>query len=409
MKTDITLYGTDGKVFDSTTPEIFDRQLLGCRVNQIAYHNITHENKRYFIQREEISGKSYTALYAPVCNADGKMLALMSSPYIEEKYDLERDVVMHSMTILTVFLILLIIARFMIRAIVGRMFNPLELMGKKMSAADVESLEYIQYDNDDEITSLVQSYNRMVGDLTRSTRQLAQAERDKAWSAMARQVAHEIKNPLTPMKLQIQRLIRLKQKNAPDWDEKFDEVSAMVLDHIDILTETANEFSTFAKLYSEEETEIDLDALIKQEMSMFDNREHITFSYLGLEGVRVMGPKPQLTRVIVNLLLNAVQAVEARQQEESESGQVPEEGRILIQLRNALEEGWYEILVEDNGRGVAEENRAKLFTPNFTTKSSGTGLGLAISRSILEKCGATIGYSTSFGLGGACFTIRYPR
>ncbi|MBR1575349.1 MAG: hypothetical protein IJ654_02750 [Bacteroidales bacterium] len=409
MKADISLYGTDGKVFDSTTPEIFDRMLLGCRVNQVAFHHVTHENKRFFIQLERISGKPYNALYAPVRNAEGKMLALMSSPYTEENYDLNMDAVMHFVTMLTVFLILLIIARFMIRAIVGKMFKPLELMGKKMNAADVESLEYIQYDSEDEITSLVQSYNRMVGDLTRSTKQLAQAERDKAWSAMARQVAHEIKNPLTPMKLQIQRLIRLKQRNAPDWEEKFDEVSSVVLDHIDILTETANEFSTFAKLYSEESTPIDLDALIREEISMFDNKDEIEFSYLGLEGTTVMGPKPQLTRVIVNLVANAVQAVEARRQEEVEDGKEPVLGHILVQLRQSREDGFYDIVVEDNGRGVAEENRSRLFTPNFTTKSSGTGLGLAISRSILEKCGATIAYSTSFVLGGACFTIRYPR
>ena len=409
MKTDITLSAPDGKVFDSTTPEIFDRMILGSRVNQVAYHSITHEHKRYFIQREKISGKPYTAMYAPICNANGKMLALMSSPYIEENYDLMMDAVMHFVTILTVFLILLIVARFMIRAIVGKMFKPLELMGKKMSAADVESLEHIVYESDDEITSLVRSYNRMVDDLTRSTRELAQAERDKAWSAMARQVAHEIKNPLTPMKLQIQRLIRLKERNAPGWQDRFDEMSRIVLDHIDILTETANEFSTFAKLYSEEPTAINLDRLIREELSMFDNKENIRFEYLGLEGVTVMGPKPQLTRVIVNLVANAVQAVEARQQEEAERGIAPAQGRVLVQLRQSSEDGYYDIVVEDNGRGVSEENRPKLFTPNFTTKSSGTGLGLAISRSILEKCGATIAYSTSFALGGACFTVRYPK
>ena len=409
LKSDITLYDTDGKVFDSTTPEIFDRLLLGCRVNQVAFHAVTHENKRYFIQREKISGKPYSALYAPIRNGEGKILALMSSPYTEENYDLKMDAVMHFVTILTVFLILLIIARHMIRAIVGKMFKPLELMGKKMSAADVESLEHIRYDNDDEITSLVRSYNRMVDDLTRSTRELAQAERDKAWSAMARQVAHEIKNPLTPMKLQIQRLIRLKQRNAPGWEDRFDEMSAIVLDHIDILTETANEFSTFAKLYSEEPTRIDLDRLIREELAMFDNKEGIRFEYLGLEGVTVMGPKPQLTRVIVNLVANAVQAVEARMQEEAEDGKEPAPGRVLLQLRQSSEDGFYDIVVEDNGRGVSEENVPKLFTPNFTTKSGGTGLGLAISRSILEKCGATIEYATSFALGGACFTVRYPK
>ena len=408
-KTDISLYEPDGKVFDSTTPEIFDKLLLGCRINQVAFHNISHENKRYFVQREEIGGKRYNALYAPVFNGEGQMLAILSSPYTDETYDFRMDAVMHLVTILTLFLILLIIARFMSRAVVGKMFKPLELMGKKMTAADVESLEHIRYDNEDEITSLVQSYNRMVDDLTTSTRQLAQAERDKAWSAMARQVAHEIKNPLTPMKLQIQRLIRMKQRNLPGWEEKFDEVSAVVLDHIDILTDTANEFSTFAKLYSEEATPIDLDLLIREEISMFDNREDIRFSYLGLEGVTIMGPKPQLTRVLVNLITNAVQAVDSRRAEERESGETPSEGRVLVQLRNSLRDGFYDIVVEDNGNGVSEENRAKLFTPNFTTKSGGTGLGLAICRSILERCGATIAYSTSFTLGGACFTVQYPR
>ena len=408
-KTDISLYEPDGKVFDSTTPEIFDKLLLGCRINQVAFHNISHENKRYFVQREEIGGKHYNALYAPVFNADGQMLAILSSPYTDETYDFRMDAVMHLVTILTLFLILLIIARFMSRAVVGKMFKPLEMMGKKMTAADVESLEHIRYDNEDEITSLVQSYNRMVDDLTTSTRQLAQAERDKAWSAMARQVAHEIKNPLTPMKLQLQRLIRMKQRNLPGWEEKFDEVSAVVLDHIDILTDTANEFSTFAKLYSEEATPINLDRLIREEISMFDNREDIRFSYLGLEDVTVMGPKPQLTRVLVNLITNAVQAVESRRADERERGETPSEGRVLVQLRNSLKDGYYDIVVEDNGNGVSEENRSKLFTPNFTTKSGGTGLGLAICRSILEKCGATIGYSTSFTLGGACFTVQYPR
>ena len=186
-------------------------------------------------------------------------------------------------------------------------------------------------------------------------------------------------------------------------------MSAVVLDHIDILTDTANEFSTFAKLYSEEATPIDLDRLIREEISMFDNRDDIHFSYLGLEGVTVMGPKPQLTRVLVNLITNAVQAVDSRRAEERERGETPSEGRVLVQLRNSLRDGFYDIVVEDNGNGVSEENRAKLFTPNFTTKSGGTGLGLAICRSILERCGATIGYSSSFTLGGACFTVQYPK
>lgn len=130
---------------------------------------------------------------------------------------------------------------------------------------------------------------------------------------------------------------------------------------------------------------------------MFDNRDDISFEYMGLKDTHVMGPKPQLTRVFVNLIANAVQAV----------GDV-DGGRVLVSLRKSMEDGFYDIVVEDNGSGVAPENVDRLFTPNFTTKSGGTGLGLAISRSVLERCGASISYSKSFALGGACFTIKYP-
>ena len=396
---DIMLYTPGGVAFKSTTQEILDNQLFGSRIDEEAYRQIYHEGSRYFIDKDMLNGHRYYAMYAPVYNDAGQMLAIASSPYIPENYDFDTEAAIHSIAVITAFLILLIIARILIDNIVDRLFKPLSELSSKMGASDVDSLEYLDYDRDDEITSLVQSYNKMVSDLSESTRQLAQAERDKAWSGMARQVAHEIKNPLTPMKLQLQRLIRLKQKGDPTWQEKFDEVAKVVLDHIDILSETANEFSTFAKLYTEEPTSIDLDQVLKEEIAMFDNKENIVLNYMGFKDAVVMGPKPQLTRVFVNLISNAVQAVE-------EQGG----GTVQISLRNSSSsDGFYDIVFEDSGPGVASENVEKLFTPNFTTKSSGTGLGLAISRSILEKCGARISYSRSFVLGGACFTIIYPK
>ena len=289
------------------------------------------------------------------------------------------------------------------------MFSPLLEMGKKMNVADVHNLEYIIYKGDDEISSLVDAYNRMVHDLSDSTRQLAQAERDKAWSQMARQVAHEIKNPLTPIKLQLQRLIRMKNTNNPAWEERFDEVSAVVLEHIDILTETANEFSTFAKLYSEDPVLMDLDKTLKDQLVIFDNKDNVRIRYIGMEEAYVMAPKPQLIRVFVNLITNAVQAVEIQQKEALERGEDIMRGEVLICLRNSIKDGYYDVVVDDNGPGVSEENQSRLFTPNFTTKSSGTGLGLAICRNIVEKCGGTISYSRSFGLNGASFTVTVPK
>ena len=499
---DITVYSTGGRIILSTNPEALERMLVGYRIDEEALEQIMSLHKRYFIRKESLGWRHYHTMYMPLLGPDGDIVAVLSAPYVEESYDFERDAVNHSMTILTVFLLLFLLSRLAESAMMDRVFRPLSLMGRTMGRAGKGELEKITYSRSDEISTLVDAYNRMVDELEKSTRQLAQAERDKAWNAMARQVAHEIKNPLTPMKLQIQRIIRLKQKGDPSWQEKFDDASKVLLDHIDVLTETSNEFSTFAKLYSEQHTMLDLDRMLQDEISMFDNRDDIKFTYIGMAGARAMGPKPQLTRVFVNLLGNAVQAVEGREAgdtaggglagrvssdgspagggssdgggaaggvssdggpaggssfdggsaaggglagrvssdggpaggvstdgspaggssfdggsaagigvpaEGGSAGSGPAPGRIFVSLRKSMRDGFYDIVVEDNGPGVSAENIPKLFTPNFTTKNGGSGLGLAISRSVLESCGATISYSRSFTLGGACFTISYPQ
>lgn len=400
LKSDITLYTPEGLMFMTTTPDIFERMILGRRINEDAFYNIVYDHKRYYIHRETLSSHRFYSLYAPVFGSDGEMLAIVSSPYTDRNYDLGTEAVIHIATIITVFLLLLILARIITSAVISRMFKPLSEMSRKMNVTDVDHLDFVEYDRDDEISSLVSAYNRMVQDLSDSTKQLAQAERDKAWSEMARQVAHEVKNPLTPIKLQLQMLIRMKATGNSQWEKKFDEVSRIVLEHIDILADTANEFSTFAKLYSEEPVRFDLDALIRDEVLMFAAEEGVDISYVGLSGAKAEGPKPQITRVIVNLITNSVQAV----QDSGNTG-----GKVQVSLKNSSREGFYEIAVEDNGPGVAKENLDKLFTPKFTTKSSGSGLGLAISRTVIERCRGEIRYSKSFSLGGACFTIYYPK
>lgn len=408
-KSDITLYTPEGKVFYSTTPEVFDKMVLGNRIDQDAYHNISHLNQRFFINREKISDYSYWVLYAPIFNNDREIVAIASSPYTEGDYDFRREAFFHAALLINLFLLLLILSLLFSTREVNHLFSPLIEMGKKMNTADIHNLETIKYSGEDEISSLVEAYNRMVKELADSTVRLAQAERDKAWSQMARQVAHEIKNPLTPIKLEIQRLIRLKTNGNPKWEEKFDQVSNVILEHIDILTETANEFSTFAKLYSEEPVLIDLDKTLKEQLMIFDNKENIDIQYIGMEGAMVMAPRPQLIRVFVNLITNAIQAVEIAQKEAEETGNEPIKGQVLICLRNSTKDGYYDVVVDDNGPGVKEENLSKLFTPNFTTKSGGTGLGLAICRNIIEKCDGEITYRKSFGLGGASFTVTLPE
>ena len=401
LKCDITLFSPSGRLLLSTTPEVYDRMILGRLLGEDPFYDIVYAHKRFCIHREQMGRRHYYALYAPVFNGEGRMIAIAGSPYTDQSTDFESEAVIHIASILTIFLLLLLVARVATTEMISRLFRPIREMSRKMTVTDVDHLEFIDYNQDDELTNLVQAYNRMVQDLSDSTRRLAQMERDKAWTDMARRVAHDIKNPLTPIKLKLQMLIRMKQSRNPAWQDRFDEVAATVLEHVDVLAASADQFSAFAKLYDQVPERIDLDALVSQEVFLFDAREDLSIEYIGLEGAEVEGPKPQLTRVLVNLITNAVQAVEGAHPEEG--------GRILVSVRNSVRDGFYDIVVEDNGPGVSEDIKDRIFQPDFTTKSSGSGLGLAICSKIVEHCGGTIAYTKSFALGGACFTVQYPK
>ena len=399
LKCDITLFDVSGRVLMSTTPEVYDRMILGHRLNDNAYHSIHYGHQRFYMHAEKVGRRRYYALYAPVMNSSGRMVAIASSPFTDLTHDLETEAILHVGTIIVIFLLLLMISRFVTFEVVSRMFEPIAQLRRKMTVTDVDHLEPLEYDQDDEITPLVQAYNRMVQDLGESARRLAQAERDKAWTDMARRVAHDLKNPLTPIKLQLQMLMRMKASGNPAWQERFDEVAQTVLYHVDLLADSADQFSTFAKLYDQKPERLDLDALVKQEVELFDSRDDVQVDYFGLPSAWVNAPRPQLTRVVVNLITNAIQAVD----------EFSGEKRLVVSVRNAVEDGFYDIVVEDNGPGVSEDNQERIFTPDFTTKTSGSGLGLAICKRIVEHCGGSISYNRSFTLGGACFTVKYPK
>ena len=399
LRCDITIFDISGAEVMSTTPEVYDRMILGSRMDPSAYNAIVYGHNRFWLNQEKVGRRRFYAQYVPVFNSSGTMIAIASAPFTDLTHDFESEAVLHVATVITIFLLLLLISRLVTFAVVERLFRPLTEMSRKMTVTDVDHLEPLIYHQDDELTPLVEAYNRMVKDLGESSRRLAQAERDKAWTDMARRVAHDLKNPLTPIKLQLQMLIRMKSTGNPAWQDKFDEVAQTVLYHVDLLSDSADQFSTFAKMYDQKAETIDLDALVRQEVELFDSRDDIVVEYFGLPGAMVEAPRPQLTRVVVNLITNAIQAVDGNDGDK----------RLLVSVRKASNDSFYEIVVEDNGPGVDQANQDKIFTPDFTTKTSGSGLGLAICRRIVDHCGGSISYSRSFALGGACFTVRYPR
>lgn len=399
IQSDVNLYDTHGSLIRSTKPELFEQFIMGSRMNHDAFYNIVKKDATRYIGEETIAGNRYLSIYAPLFNVDGALVAVANIPYISTRSEIQADALQTVATIVNIYLLILIAGLIIGLVFANSISRPLTEIKGKMESLAIDGLrkEHINYRSKDELGVLVSAYNKMVDDLEESTKRLAQTEREQAWKEMARQIAHEIKNPLTPMRLSIQHMMRLKKQNVAGWEDRFEELSRSLLEQIDILSETASEFSQFSRFYSEEESVENLDELLSEQVVLFGGRDDVSVTYrCNVEKPLVRVRKKQIIRAFVNLISNAVQAVEL-----SAGGVV----RISV---DQYPEGGYSIAVEDNGPGVSHENRSKLFKPNFTTKSSGTGLGLAITRSIVEQSEGHIFYRTS-ELGGAAFVIVLPE
>ena len=242
--------------------------------------------------------------------------------------------------------------------------------------------EKIEYHRKDEIGSFVKEYNEMVVKLEDSINQLAKSERESAWREMARQIAHEVKNPLTPMKLNIQFLLRsLRIEDPAEFKKRFKEISGVLIEQIDNMASIASAFSDFSKISVSRNEIFSISEVLANGVKLFEN--NVAHWECDIEaGIRIFADKEQIHRVFVNVLKNAEQSIPEER-----------EGKISVTLKRQGED--VEIRIRDNGTGIPSEICDKIFEPNFTTKNSGTGLGLAISRRIVENMGGKIGFTTS--------------
>ncbi len=397
IQINVNLYDPHGRLLRSSQPDIFERHLLSARMNSKAFCQLHQSEQPQYIQKERIGSLVYYSMYAPLYNTYGNLVAYINIPYLSGQTDVTRDTSAIVAAIVNLYLLLLLGAVFVSYTFSNQITRPLAELGEKISRLDVtRKPEHIHYSSDDELGMLVKAYNKMADDLNESTRRLTQAEREQAWREMARQIAHEIKNPLTPMRLSIQHLIRLKQEGSPRWLDHFDKIVVSLLEQIEILSNAASEFSNFSRFNTEDPVQVELNELIREQIVLFSNFEHIKIHFESeVDQAPVNVRRTQWVSVLVNLLSNAIQSVE-------------EQSIGVVSIRLADEKESYLISVADNGPGVAPENRHKLFKPNFTTKSSGTGLGLAICRGIVEQYRGDIFY-TSSEWGGACFNVRIPK
>lgn len=395
--TDINLYDLNGLLLSSSRIELYDKGLKGRYLDTEAYRQLIINNAGTVIIDENIDNINYLSAYIPFRNNDNVIIAYLNLPYFARQSEFTEEISNFVIAFSNIFLILIILSVIISVFISRQLTRPLVLIQEKIKSMDIKKkAEKIVYSKNDELGGLIREYNRKVDELSESANKLAQSERETAWREMAKQIAHEIKNPLTPMKLSVQYLERAYDMKDKNWEQTFRKVSKTLIEQIDILSEIASEFSNFAKMPASKKETINLPEIINTAVQLFENTENIDFIvHIDIKSSgNVNADKEQMLRVFNNLVKNSIQAIPDGRK-----------GEITISL-DELDKS-YIIKVADNGCGIPEYMKPKIFQPNFTTKSAGMGLGLSMVKSMLISNNATIHFNTEENKGTE-FIIEIP-
>jgi two-component system, NtrC family, nitrogen regulation sensor histidine kinase NtrY len=397
FNTDINLYNLSGFLISTSRQEIFDRDLTSERINNMALYNLEYRKISEYYQREKIGNLQYLSAYIPFFNTDNKVIAYLNLPYFRMQSVLAKEISNLIVAVINFTLLLIIITMSLAVFISGRLTSPLDMLSKGLATVGVgKKSEQLAYAGNDEIGELVKQYNRMVDEIEESTHKLANSEREYAWREMAKQIAHEIKNPLTPMKLNIQQLFKSWNDKVPGFDKTIDRFTKNQIEYIDNLSSIASAFSAFAKMPVSNPVEVNILEQIRITLELFKNTENVAFRvhWPHESKIIIYADKEQLNGVFSNLIKNGIQSIPA--------------GRDgLIMLNIEVKSDKVIVSVSDNGTGIPESLRRNLFTPNFTTKSSGMGLGLSIAKKYIESANGRIWFESEVG-EGSVFYFELP-
>ena len=393
---DINFYDARGFLITSSRPEIFREGLIAERMNTVAYQKMIIEHNSMLIQDEMIGAMKFGSAYLPMHNDQGNLLGYINLPYFARQDDLKREISSFLVTFVNIYILLILFGALILFLLSNYITSPLALLSAKMSLLRLgKPNEKIAWKNNDEIGRLVADYNRMIDELENSANQLARNERESAWREMARQVAHEIKNPLTPMKLSAQYLQKSWNEHAPDMDQRIARFTRTLVGQIDALADIATGFSDFARMPAPKPELLKVEDVIKTVLTWYPESTGIRYVFeSGNTTIEILADRSQLTRVLTNLINNAVQAIDSRK-----------DGLIMISLNESPRQLIIE--VSDNGAGIPADRASKIFQPDFTTKTGGMGLGLAIVKGIIMEMKGEISF-TSDEKTGTTFTIRLP-
>jgi len=394
---DINLYDKSGKLIATSRPEIFEKNLLSSYINPLAFNAIFNDNSLNFITEENIGSLKYYSAFVPINLNNDSPIGIVNLPYFARQTQITKSYYIMLSYLINIYVIISIIGALIAIIFSRYLTKPLVLLQESLATIRIDKHnEKIQWNKNDEIGLLINEYNIMVDKLEQSADLLKHSERESAWREVARQIAHEIKNPLTPMKLNVQYLEKAYNTNDPEFSSKIKSISKSLITQIDVLNDVAEMFSDFAKSKSLKFIRVNLKNIITSSVNLFNQKANVSIiaNYSNDNDIITLGFEKDILRVINNILKNAIQSLDNTK-----------EGKIVIDVEH--DSKFIAIAITDNGKGIPNEMKSKIFHPYFTTKTSGTGLGLAIVKNIMNEIGGKVSFENAEN-NGTRFLLLFP-
>jgi signal transduction histidine kinase len=385
---DANLYSKNGELISSTQTGIFNNQLLMPLTDRNAWEKIADEHYSTLKLQERIGLLEYNSSYFAIRSAtSGDLIGILELPFFNSAVGNLRSAVLSN--ILITFTIVFILFSFFASNAIGKLTSPLRFIAKKLNATSLANNQPIEWRSNDEIGNMVKEYNRMLGNLEQSKIELARNEKEMAWREIAKQVAHEIKNPLTPMKLTLQQMERLLLQGEISKERTESSVQTL-LAQVETLNGIAGSFSAFATMPSPVMASVDLTSVLQKTVSLFE--DHLLGSVKFLKpntSVYVQSDEQLIGRIFSNIILNGLQSNKDKP--------------VSVEVTIQHEKEWVTVCITDNGSGVSLDLRDKIFLPHFSTKETGSGLGLAIAKQGIEQMGGSIWFEATVGIGSSFY------
>lgn len=392
---DINIYNLEGKLLRSSHIRFINdstKTNLSKKVLKLIKSNLDH---RLVVPKTSVKGEKFKSSYSYIVDSDNNSIGIIGVPYIQDNSFQDKELKEFLLRLSFVYLLILVIAIAIAYFLSKYITKSLDYVSHKMkqTGLDRTNEKIILNSASQEIHDLVNSYNFMIDQLQNSAVKLAQIERKHAWREMAKQVAHEIKNPLTPMRLTVQSFESNFDASDPNIKQKLHDYSESIIQQIDTMSSIASAFSNFAEMPSQKKEDLNVVEQVKKGLDIF----HESFIYFHPDKKSIIAKldKIQLTRIVTNLITNASHALKNKENPRIDIRVFEKEEKVIIE-------------VEDNGSGIMEEDGPRIFEPKFTTKSSGMGLGLPMIKNIVEAYNGEISFTSKVD-HGTIFKVVLPK